>query len=364
MYREAIYMNRQHLQFLKKALFLAICVLFINVQPASAQSGKDSVRAFLKEQFGFSDGECSEVDRGEIVTKELGAENTFEVAVCGAMRIPIPFNLAVSSYEHMDSFRKNPNVPELGKFSVPPRLEDLDQYTMEEEDCKGLKDCQSGDCLVKLPASMMDQFRKGIDWSSPDHNAKVLSLAKSNFVNYVTAYSAGGNAALMNYDDMQYPESRADEYHGLINEAPNLSGWGKELYRSLDGTGNGSLPNSSNDFIWQKEIFTGAKPTTTISQVVIYTPNPKSKLTLVASKQLYADHFFEASLTVTALVGNTEDTSGIYLVYLNRSNYDDLRKTGLFSFTGRVRHEIFKKVERELIWTRERIKSVAQDTGK
>jgi hypothetical protein len=35
----------------------------------------------------------------------------------------------------------------------------------------------------------------------------------------------------------------------------------------------------------------------------------------------------------------------------------------MFSFTGRVRQEIFKKVERELIWTRERIKSVAQAKG-
>jgi hypothetical protein len=356
-------MNNQYPQLVRIVILLILCVLPVSMQPVCAQSGKNSVGEFLKTHFGFSNGEVNEVDRGSIVTKELPAENTYEVAVCGAMRIAIPYELAVKSSRQMESFRKNPNIPEIGKFSTPPRIEDLDQYTLEEEDLNALKDCRSGDCPVKLPAALMDQFRTGINWDSPDHGAKVLSLTKRNFVNYVTAYSAGGNAALMNYDDMHYPQSRAEEYRGLIREKPNLSDWGKELYRYLDDPGSGALQNSSNEILWQKEIFTGAKPTTTINQVIIYTPNPENKLALVASKQLYADHFFEASLTVAALVGIAGDTSGIYLVYLNRSNYDDLRKTGIFSFTGRVRQEIFKKVERELIWTRERIKSVAQAKG-
>jgi hypothetical protein len=356
--------NRQHLPSLKRVFLLTFCVLAINTQPILAGSGGDSVKAFLKERFGFSNGECLRVDRGEIITKELTAENSFEVAVCGAMRIAVPFKLAVGSYAHMDSYRKNPNITGIGKFSTPPRIEDLNQLTLEEDDIKALKDCEAGDCPVKLPATAMAQFHKEIDWNSPDHGANVLSMVKRNFVEYVTAYNASGSNALMNYNDMQYPQTRADEYHGLIREMPNLSDWGKELYQYLDGPGTGSLPNSSIDLYWQKENFSGAKPTITINQVVICTPNPERRLALIASKQLYADHFFEASLTVTALVGGETDTSGIYLVYLNRSNYDDLRKTGIFSFTGRVRHEIFKGVERELIWTRERIEAFARNNGR
>jgi hypothetical protein len=357
-------MNRQLPQFLRRVFLLMLCSLTFNVRPVCAQDGKDFVMTFLKERFGFSNGECSRVDRGEIITKELTAENTFEVAVCGAMHITVPFKLAVGSYAHMGSFKKNPNVTEVGTFSTPPRIGDMDQLTLDEDDLKALKDCRSGDCLVKLPAAAMDQFRTRIDWNSPDHGAKVLSLMKQKFVDYVIAYNSTGNKALMNYDDMHYPQSRADEYYGLIRETPNLSDWGKELYQYLNEPGGRSLPNSTVDIFWQKEIFSGAKPTTTISEVVIYTPDHQKQLTLVASKQLYANHFFEASLTVAALVGSKEDTSGSYVVYLNRSNYDDLRKTGFFSFTGRVRQEIFKGVERELIWARERIKSFAQTNGK
>ena len=364
MHSEAKPVNKHHSRCRRVILLLTLCVLCTNMHPALAQSGKDSVRAFLKDRFGFSNGEVTSMERGEIITKELPAENNVEVAVAGAMRIAIPFKLAVSSYEHLESFRKNPNIAEIGKFSVPPRMEDLDSLTMEEEDRKALKDCKSGDCKIKLPDSLMVQIHKEVDWDSPNYDSTLLSLTKRNYVNYVAACIAGGNGALMNYDDMEYPQSRADEYLGLIGETPNLSDWGKALYGYLDGSGGGSLPNSSTKFFWQKEIFSGAKPTTTISQVVIYTPNPDSQLALVASKQLYADHFFEAALMVTALVGSPGDTAGTYLVYLNRSNFDDLRKTGLFSFTGRVRHEIFKGVERDLIWVREMIKAAAPAEGK
>lgn len=345
-------------------LLLMLGMLSFSIQPACAQGEMDSIKTFLKERFGFADEDCYRADHGDIITKELPAENTFEVAVCGAMRIAVPFDLAVSNSEHMELFRKNPNVPEIGKFSTPPRIEDLDQFTLEEEDLKALKDCRSGNCLVKLPAPLMDQFRTEINWDSPDHGLRVLAMTKRNYVDFVTAYGSGGNGALINYDDMRYPQTRADEYHDLIRESPNLSEWGNEFYRYLDNPGSGPLPNSSIETIWQKEIFSGAKPTTTINQVVVYTPDSARQLTLVASKQLYADHFFEASITVAAIVGIAGDTSGIYLVYLNRSNYDDLRKTGLFSFTGRVRHEIFKQVERDLIWTRERIKAVAMTKSK
>jgi hypothetical protein len=49
--------------------------------------------------------------------------------------------------------------------------------------------------------------------------------------------------------------------------------------------------------------------------------------TLIASKQIYASHYFEASLELTALVEAKEpgENSGFFLLYLNRSRLDNFR---------------------------------------
>src|SRR5204863_6683151 len=49
---------------------------------------------------------------------------------------------------------------------------------------------------------------------------------------------------------------------------------------------------------------------------------------LVVSKQIYANHYFDASLAVTAFGNNPNENSESYLFYENRSRVDGL--TGLF----------------------------------
>ena len=346
--------------------FILLCLLSIGAEPACAQVNQDSVIALLKDRFGFSTGDLYAIDHRDIVTKELAAENSYEVAVCGAMRVRVPFAAALKSYAEMDAFKKDPNVPENGRFSPAPRMEDLAGLTLEEEDYKALKDCRTGDCKIKLPGETMLRFRKEIDWNSDSGATNALLQVKNNYVKYISAYRARGDSALMKYDDMDYPQTRVEEYEGLLAESPSLADWGKDLYRSLAGNApfTDSSSTISGHIFWQKEIFEGAKPTTMINQLMIYRPLPDQPFALIGSKQLYADHFFEASLSVTALVGFPGDTSGIYVLYLNRSNYDDLRKGGIFSFSGRIRDAIVKQVKRDLVWTRERIMALGPVAGK
>ena len=54
---------------------------------------------------------------------------------------------------------------------------------------------------------------------------------------------------------------------------------------------------------------------------------------LIASKQLYATHYFESSLAFTMMIPR-EGGEGSYLLYLNRSRTDTLR--GFFSGITRL----------------------------
>ena len=64
---------------------------------------------------------------------------------------------------------------------------------------------------------------------------------------------------------------------------------------------------------------------------------PGSERTLIASKQIYASHYFEASLGLTAVVGSSQQSKpGFYLLYLNRSRSDALRG----GFSGLARGQV------------------------
>jgi len=76
--------------------------------------------------------------------------------------------------------------------------------------------------------------------------------------------------------------------------------------------------------VWSKIKF-GLKPVIAVNHVSIYKRNSDAgPQVLVASKQIYANHYFNAFLALTAFVNVPGATNGSYLVYENRSRADGL----------------------------------------
>jgi hypothetical protein len=90
------------------------------------------------------------MDKGEVVTKPaaLGGEG-------GDRRLRRregerdPGHAAANGCATFPSFRKVPQIVELGVFSNPPRLEDLAGLTIDAADLDALEDCKPGNCAVK-----------------------------------------------------------------------------------------------------------------------------------------------------------------------------------------------------------------------
>ncbi len=76
----------------------------------------------------------------------------------------------------------------------------------------------------------------------------------------------------------------------------------------------------SDFFHWSTESF-GLKPVASITHVYVYVQPGRAA---IASKQIYASHYFDASLGLAAALDDPGDASnpGMYLVYLNRSSID------------------------------------------
>ena len=98
------------------------------------------------------------------------------------------------------------------------------------------------------------------------------------------------------------------------------------------------------------------KPVISATQVTIVRPD-RGRLpeVVVASKQIFATHYMDASLSITALVKDGE--SQRYLTYVNRSDIDVVN--GFFG--GLVRSILQRRVRNEapgiLIGLRERLES-------
>jgi len=142
-------------------------------------------------------------------------------------------------------------------------------------------------------------------------------------VDDVREYLKSGNAALGEYHDRKPPLRKADEFHSLLRESPYIHEYAPEFYRYLEQYPDEQLSGVENFIYWSKENF-GLKPVVSLTHVTIYRRKQDPGSVLIASKQIYASHYFDSSLGLTALV-ELPGAQGIYLMYLNRSRVDALR---------------------------------------
>ena len=305
-------------------LFCSLTVLLDGQMP------QPEPETFLRKQLGFTASELGSLERGEIIVKLPKTSETREVAAFAVMRLDVPSEFFVKRVHDIVSFKKSENVLQIGRFSNPPRLEDLAGLTFDAVDIDAIRRCKVNSCDVKMSRRFIERFRSEIDWSAPDYRERVTVLARRMVLEQVQAYLQGGNAALGEYNDKSHVLRLADEFRSLLQPAPYMYEYVPEFQNYLQNFPH-SRPNHVEDFIyWSKEKF-GLKPVVSATHIAIYQrPRPRGTDILIASKGIYATHYFEASLGLTAFVqSQSSDQERSYLMYINRSRTDALR--GLFA---------------------------------
>ena len=276
-------------------------------------------------------------DSGAPVVKLLPAQDKQQVAVCGLVYLQVPPETFLQSFQESMVRKSDSAILEIGRFSSQPTIDDLQSLTLEPRDIDDLKTCVAGDCKVKLSAQMMQRFQNEIDWTAPNYHAQVTLLFKSILLDYVRQYLRQGDAALIEYNDKSKGISLANETQSLIDASTfsqsipsNFSPDSKQLSES-------GLSVVENALVWSKIKF-GLKPVIAINHIVVHkqeqTTGPQ---VLVVSKQIYANHYFDASLAVTAFGKNPNENGESYLFYENRSRIDGLN--GLF---GRLKRGVIE----------------------
>jgi hypothetical protein len=135
----------------------------------------------------------------------------------------------------------------------------------------------------------------------------------------------------MEYSDRTQGVRVEEEQRSLLDASIYFNQFAPEFTQYLRSFPQRPLGAAENSLFWSRIKF-GLKPVITVTHVVIYSrPARTAPQVLVASRQIYANHYFDSSLALSAFINPSVDggTGNSYLLYTNRSRADALG--GMFS---------------------------------
>jgi hypothetical protein len=322
------------------ALGWLVAVLVLRPDGASLRAqGPPSLPArfdsYIRAHVKLTADKRTQLLAGQPVTQLLETDPAKEVAIFGAVWVNAPVARYLSAVRDIETFEKGDNFLVTKRISDPPRLDDFDQLSLAPDEIADLKTCKVGDCEVKLGEAALTRIQKETDWSKPDATADVERSIRTLALEYVRGYLAGGNSRLAAYRDTTRPTFVAQEFAAMVDRMPEMTNYLPGLKKYLLDYPKVTLPNAESFLYWQNAKF-GLKPTIRINHLTI--ANRQSHVA-VASKMLYASHYFWTAIELRVLVPDPARGEGFWFANVNRSRSD-----GLGGFVGSL---IRGKVQRE-----------------
>jgi hypothetical protein len=154
------------------------------------------------------------------------------------------------------------------------------------------------------------------------------------------------------YDDR--PSIRASEaFTAVLAQSSYLVQSVPELASYLRTFPRGRPAGVSDVVYWSEDEVAHLRPILSVTHMVVYTPPELSGTTVIVSKQIYANHYFEGALDVRNLIDR--DASGepasTYLVVERRFRFDNLPRGGILNIRGRavngLRDQLLTDLRRE-----------------
>ena len=293
------------------------------LQIVTAQPSADPF-AFFRPSVNVTSDDRRRLDSGQAIARVLPAED-LEVAVLAAVPVHIDGDRLLAWMRRIEALKKSPYVLAIRRFSDPPRLDDVADLALEDDELSEIKDCRPGRCGVKLSAAEMADLQRtaaeaGVEWKTTlQRRFREFVLARVNA--YLAAERAG---PYENHAGQVWP---AEEFARLVDHSVFLTALAPQFAEHLRGAPSPAAPGVESFLYWSKERLAD-RPIISITHVnILRGPGAGLPETLVAGKQIFATHYVNASLGVTALM-NGAPAGPNYLVHVNRSEVDMLH--GMF----------------------------------
>lgn len=286
--------------------------------------------------------DIARLDAGDTLAKVL-SEHDGTVAVFGARRVASTGDRLVAWMQQIDRLRQSKFVESMARFSDPPAFEDLARLSLDARDLQILRECMSAKCRAKLTDREIEALRQATNTAALQWEPQLDDAFRRLILERVRAYLAGGHPALGQWVDGRSPMPLDAVFGSLLKGTPCLAERFADLAVHLERFPDPVDTPFDSFLYWSKERING-KPIVSATHVVMTRGSGlRSTDALVVGKQLFATHYMNGSLNVTAIVSNGP-ASAHYLVILNRTNVDFLR--GIFG--GLVRLTVERRIKSEL----------------
>jgi hypothetical protein len=333
-------------KLLASAIITAMLVPGLFAYPAPENDALGApLRGFLEKEIGLTEMQMQSVIAARPVAKFLKTKTKDEVAIFGIVRIRAPQEMFIEKFRDIVTFENAKGVS-MGRFQSPPVLSDVAALQIDNKELKEISNCRPGDCTIQLSDRAMQSLREQIDWNSPKATSQAQSVIRRAFVDYVANYQKIGDEALAVYNDKGKPQAIRDRLRQLMQNSSHFIQHDPQLANYLAKYPQERPPDTEDILYWQKGEF-GLKPVVRASHLVIHRNQHERSVTYaIASKMLFASHYFGAALELKSVVPDTTspDSKSFYLVCLNRSFVD-----GLTGFRGAlIRGTVLKKSRQSL----------------
>ena len=344
------------------ALLLALLLLPVSGGGNPATDNSAEPGKFFHDFIGLNDDQIRSIREGKAIAKILDSPTADQVFVFGSVYIHSTPERYLKFASDIDALRKLPSYLALRKFSDPPQLSDLTDFTLDDEDFRQLKNCKPGHCEVQLPSEAMEEFQRSVNWLAPDAPDQANRLAQQMALQALINYQQGGNTALGTYRDKNHPAAVVETFASLLSRSKALPVYLPELHRYLLDYPSAPSNDIESQFYWEKVNF-GLKPTLRMVQAVIYRGKSSTEPAYaVAVMQIYASHYFETALDLTVCVKDTQrtDHAGFYLITMKGS-----QQAGLTGLKGSIVRKVAvdktrSSLEKALISIEQKLESQTQ----
>ena len=250
--------------------------------------------AFFQPSLTITADDRSRMDEGDPVAHVMASKDP-EVGVWAAVRVNIDGDRLVSWMQRIEELKQSTYVLAIGRFSDPPRLDDLADLSLDEEDVSDLAACRPAHCDFKLSATEMTALQH-----AADQPGTLQQRFHQVVLDRVKAYLSGGRIGP--YADTASEIWPGLEFDTLLDHSPFLTMRASSFAGSLRGERRASMPGVESFLYWSKESL-GGKPIISVTDLRILRGDDASRPeVIVAGKQIFATHYVNASLGVTALV--------------------------------------------------------------
>lgn len=241
-----------------------------------------------------------------------------ELVVFAAVPVNVDGDRLVAWVRRIEALKKSPYVLAIGRFSDPPRVEDLAGLSLDDDELAAIGRCRPGDCALKLAAAEMRQLRDAADQAGGASKPSMQDAFRHVVLQRVQAYLAGGQAALPPYDDdvrQVWPGSRLAVLLGhSISLTRRLPRFAEQLGRYPQAP----MPGVESFFYWSRERITSRAITSVTHVSILRSTAADLPDALVVGEEIFATRYVNASLALTAIMRGRPGANN-YLAYLNRS---------------------------------------------